>query len=99
MSHKQKLKIYPLISVMIIIFSLLTLVFFQMEVRRMGYILLKYNREYKSLQDEHRLKVMRYAKVMRPERLRDVALNKLTLEEAKSGQIIHMSGERVAVRQ
>ncbi len=99
MSHKQKLQIYPLISVIIIIIALFSLVFLQMEVRRTGYVLLKQTREYKSLQDEHRLKVMRFAKVMRPERLRDLAVTRLTLNDAKSGQIIHMAGEKIALRQ
>jgi hypothetical protein len=99
MSHQQKMKIYPFMSVIFIIVALFSLVFVQMEVRRQGYILLKVTREYKSLQDEHRLKVMRYAKVMRPERLRDLAVSRLTLNDAKSGQIIHMSGERIALRQ
>lgn len=87
-----------MMSVVIIIIALFTLVFVQMEVRRQGYELLKLTREYKSLQDEHRLKVMRYAKIMRPERLRDLAVTRLTLNDAKSGQIIHMSGEKIALR-
>ncbi|MCB0350084.1 MAG: histidine kinase [Bdellovibrionales bacterium] len=99
MSHKQKLQIYPLISVVIIIIALFSLVFLQMEVRRIGYVLLKETRQYKSLQDEHRLKVMRFAKVMRPERLRDLAVTRLTLNDAKSSQIIHMAGEKIALRQ
>lgn len=99
MSHKQKIQIYPLISVAIIIVALFTMVFLQMEVRRMGYVLLKQTRAYKALQDGHRMKVMRFAKVMRPDRLRDLAISRLTLNEVKSGQIIHMSGEKIALRQ
>ena len=99
MGHKKKSQIYPLISVTIIIVALFTLVFLQMEVRRMGYVVLKQTREFKMLQDEHRMKVMRFAKVMRPQRLRDLAMNRLTLNEVKSGQIIHMAGEKIALRQ
>ncbi len=99
MSSHHKQKLYPLLSVIIILLALFSLAFLQMEVRRMGYVMLKHTREYKSLQDEHRLKVMRYAKVMRPQRLRDVAVTKLTLNDVKSGQIIHMSGDNIAVRQ
>jgi hypothetical protein len=99
MSNKQKIQIYPLISVVIIIIALFSLVFLQMEVRRIGYVLLKETRQYKSLQDEHRYKVMRFAKVMRPERLRDLAVTRLTLNDAKSSQIIHMAGEKIALRQ
>ena len=99
MSQKQKLRLFPLVSVGIIIFALFVMVFLQMEVRRLGYVLLKQTREYKSLQDDYRLKTMRYAKIMRPERLRDLAINRLTLNEIKSGQIIHMSGDKIAVRE
>lgn len=99
MSRLYKSNAAPFISIVIIIFSLFALVFLQMEVRRMGYVFLKQTREYKNLQDKHRLKVMHYAKIMRPERLRDLAINKLTLNEVESGQIIHMSGEKIAVRQ
>lgn len=99
MSRKQKEQIYPMISVVMIIVALFTLVFLQMEVRRMGYVVLKQTHAYKVQQDEHRLKVMRFAKVMRFDRLRDLAISRLTLNEVKSGQIIHMSGEKIALRQ
>lgn len=99
MSHQHKQQLYPMLSVVIIILALFALVFIQMEVRRHGYILLKQTREFKSLQDEHRLKIMRYAKVTRPDRLRGLAVSRLTLNEAKASQIIHMSGERIALRQ
>jgi hypothetical protein len=98
-SRNQIDQMKPLISVFIIIVSLFMLVFFQMEVRRLGYIVLKQTREFKNLQDDFRLKSMRFARVMRPDHLRDLAINKLTLNELKAGQVIHMSGEKVAVRQ
>lgn len=95
--HINQLK--PLFSVMIIIFCLFTLVFLQMEVRRMGYVVLKQSREYKLHLDRYRLETMEYAKVTRPERVRGLAVTKLTLNAAKQNQIIHMAGERIAVRQ
>jgi len=98
MSQKNLSQLAPLVSVLIILASLFSLVFLQMEVRRMGYIVLKQTREYKKVQDEHRLKVMRYAKITRPERLRELAVTRLTLSEAKSSQIIHMSGDKIALR-
>lgn len=99
MSRQQINQLLPLFSVSIVIFALFSLVFLQMETRRMGYVVLKQTRAFKALEDEHRLKSMRYARIMRPEHLRDVALNKLTLNEVKAGQIIHMSGEKIALRQ
>jgi len=99
MSNNRKNQIYPLLSVAIILVALFSVAFLQMEVRRMGYMMLKQTREYKSMQDDNRLKVMHYAKIMRPQRLRNLAVTKLTLNEVKIGQIIHMSGEKIAVRQ
>jgi hypothetical protein len=95
--HLNQLK--PLFSVMIVIFCLFALVFLQMEVRRMGYVVLKQSREYKTHLDRYRMYNMEYAKAMRPERVRGLAMTKLTLNTAKQSQIIHMAGERIAVRQ
>jgi hypothetical protein len=99
MSRNQINQLQPLISVCIIIVSLFTLVFLQMEVRRMGYVVLRQTRAYKTVEDEQRLKVMRYARMIRPDHVREMAVNKLTLNEVKAGQIIHMSGEKIALRQ
>lgn len=99
MSKQQIDQLRPLFSVIIIIVSLFTLVFLQMEVRRMGYVVLKQSREYKMLLDKTRMQTMEYAKMTRPERVRDVAVNRLTLNEAKQGQIIHMAGDNIALRQ
>lgn len=99
MSRNQLNQFKPLLSILIIIFSLFTLVFLQMEVRRIGYVVLKQSREYKKMQDRYRLQTMEYAKATRPERVRGLAVSKLTLNSAKQSQIIHMAGERIAVRQ
>ena len=99
MSRDSFGNLQPFLSVLIIIVSLFTLVFLQMEVRRIGYTVLKQTREYKSLQDQHRLKVMRLARITNPERLRAMAVSRLTLSEARTGQIIHMSGDKIALRQ
>lgn len=99
MSRHQLNHLKPLLSVLIVIVSLFTLVFLQMEVRRMGYVVLKQSREYKAHLDRYRLHNMEYAKATRPERVRGLAVSKLTLNAAKQSQIIHMAGERIAVRQ
>lgn len=89
----------PIISIMIIISSLFSVVFLQMEVRRQGYAVWKQSRKYKNAMDEKRVLVSRYAKITNSNRLQEVAFSKLTLTEAKSGQIIHMSGDRIALKQ
>ncbi len=89
----------PFISIIIIITTLFSIAFLQMESRRLGYLVLKQSREYKNKKDEYRLLALKYAKKTRPERLRDVAIQKLTMSEITSGQIIHLAGDRLAVRQ
>lgn len=98
MRKNAALHFKPLLSITIILITLLVLVFLKMEVRRLGYVVLKQTREYKKLQDERRVKVMRFARIMRPDRLRELAVHRLTLNEAQEGQIIHMSGEQIALR-
>lgn len=99
MSKTSVKKLRPFISVLIIVGTLFSTVFFKMEVRRMGYLVLKENREFKNLQDEVRLKVMTYAKVTRPDRVREYALSQLTLSDAQRGQIIHLTADRIAIPQ
>lgn len=70
-----------------------------MEARRMGYSVLKQSRELRRLQDNYRLKIIEYAKLTSPEHLRRIAVSKFTLSEAEVGQIIHMSGKQIAVKQ
>ena len=99
MSTKTKSEVKPFISVLIIIMTLFSLVFFKMEVRRMGYSMLKQVQEYKTMKDMHRLKVIKYARITSPERLRMMAKTHLTLSEAELGQIIQISGEKIALKQ
>jgi len=76
MQHVSHVK--PFISILVIIFTLFSLVFFKMEVRRMGYAMLKEVQQYKKLKDLHRLKGIKYAEL---------------------GQIIQISGEKIALKQ
>ena len=96
-SKNEHLK--PVLSILIIIFSLFLMVFLQMEVRRLGYMVWKQGRDYKVVLDEKRTLAAEYAKITRPARLQEVAVSRLTLGQAKAGQIIHMSGDRVALKQ
>jgi hypothetical protein len=89
----------PMVSVSILISSLFLVVFLQMEVRRLGYVVWKKSRDLKVRTDENRLLGAEYAKTLRPSRLQEVAARRLTLVEPRAGQIIHMSGEGVALKQ
>jgi len=97
---RQKVRgLKPYISVLIVIMTLFTVVFFKMEVRRLGYIALKESRSYKSIRDQKLLQEISYAQVIRPERVRQFAMSQLTLIDARSGQIIQMTGSNIAIRQ
>ena len=99
MSKKQVSQLKPFLSVVIIISTLFVVVFFKMEVRRMGYSVLKKTQDYKALKDEYRMQVMKYAKVTRPERVKRLAVSKLTLNDAQNGQIIQLTDGRIAIPQ
>jgi cell division protein FtsL len=88
----------PWLSLGLILLSFFTMVFMQMETRRMGYVVWKQIRELKSVSDQERVLVIQYAKMNRPERLQELAVHKLTLSEINDKQVIHMTGDRVAVR-
>lgn len=89
----------PFISVGIIVMSLFMIVFCKMEMRRIGYSVLKLTRDARQMRDHERLQMIQLAKITRPERLQAVAQNRLTLKKAESGQIIQMTEQGVAFRQ
>jgi hypothetical protein len=89
----------PFVSVAIIAIALFFLAFSKMEVRRLGYSVLKFSREERSLRDLERDAVIRLAKATRPERLALVAESRLTLRRAEKGQIIQMTENGVAFEQ
>lgn len=98
MGRQQVSELKPFLSVLVIISTLFAVVFFKMEVRRMGYSVLKQAREYKRLQDQSRLLKIEYGRVTSPAHLRKLARSKLTLSDAALGQIIHLSGNNIALR-
>ena len=89
----------PFVSVTIISMALFFLAFSKMEVRRLGYSVLKLSREERSLRDLEREATIQLAKATRPERLALVAESRLTLRRAETGQIIQMTENGVAFEQ
>jgi cell division protein FtsL len=77
---------------------MLTVVFSKMEVRRMGYALLKDSRYLKTLNENKRQNQMTLASLTRPERIENYAQKKLSLKRADKGQIVQISGERIVLR-
>ena len=87
----------PYMSLGMIILTLILTVFFQMESRRLGYEALKQNQIMKELQAEFRGQSIQLAKVVRHDRIKYYAMSRLTLEQARKGQIIQMTGDKIAV--
>ena len=99
MSQKRVGDLKPFLSVLIIIATLFVMVFFKMEVRRMGYLVLKENQIYRKQQDRYRLRAMEFAQTTRHDRVKSLAKSQLTLHDAEMGQIIQLTGQIVAVPQ
>ena len=91
--------IRPFVSVVLIIATLFTIVFLQMEERRAGYVLLKMNHEQRALIDEKREREILLAKASRPQFVEQVAQRHLTLKKVSAAQIIHLSGEGLKLAQ
>jgi hypothetical protein len=81
----------PFLSILIIVGTLFSLVFLQMEERRMGYMILRLTREQRTVMDEKREKAMLLAKVTRPQHVEKMAHNRLSLQKIQAGQIIHLT--------
>jgi len=91
--------IAPFASVFVIVVCLLAIVFCKMEIRRMGYSILQLSRVERQIRDQERLQMVQLAKITRPEHVRAVAENRLTLRKAGSGQIIQMTEQGVVFRE
>lgn len=92
-------EIRPFLSVLLIVVTLFLLVFFKMEMRRLGYEVHKQDRIYKSYVDNYRLKTIQYAQAIRPERVKSMATRMTGMQTAKSGQIIYLTERGIAVPQ
>lgn len=92
-------EILPFLSILIFVATLFGLVLLKMEVRRMGYSVLKTSQEFRKMQDHHRLMSMEYARLTRPEHVRKYAVSRLTLNDARNGQIIQLTGRELAMPQ
>lgn len=99
MIRRRLHELMPFFSVLMLVVTLFTLVILKMEVRRMGYSVLKSTQEYRKLRDHYRLMSMEYAQLTRPERVRKYAMSRLTLGDARNGQIIQLAGRTLAMPQ
>ncbi len=95
---KASTALKPFISVTMVIFTLLGVVFAKMEVRRVGYTLLKESRQLKTLTETKRLHEMTLAQLVRPERIENIAQKRLSLQKPTKGQIVQLSGQRIVLQ-
>jgi hypothetical protein len=97
---KQRLnEMMPFFSVIILVATLFGLVLLKMEVRRMGYSVLKSSQEYRKLKDHQRMMQMDYARLTRPDLIRKYAVAHFNIGDARNGQIIQLAGLNLAMPQ
>lgn len=94
MKRRSMNEFKPFLSVIIIIAVLFGILFCKMEIRRIGYSILKMAQIEKKLREQRRTKELQLAELTRPERVESVAQNKFTLRKADSKQVILLSGTR-----
>tara|TARA_Y100000780_G_scaffold226633_2_gene240908 strand:+ start:78758 stop:78991 length:234 start_codon:yes stop_codon:yes gene_type:complete len=75
---------------MILVGTLFTVVFFKMEIRRMGYVVWKLSRAEKIAEDTKNLHKLEYARLTRPERIEAFAANFFSLKKAEHQQVVYM---------
>jgi hypothetical protein len=88
MSSNRIKNLKPVVSVALIILTLFSIVFLQMEERRLGYILLKLTRQYRQTLETKKNKEILLAKATRPQWVEKVASTRFTLKKAEASQII-----------
>lgn len=89
----------PFASLLIVLTLMFAVVFCKMELRRVGYSVLKLTREERKMRDLERQQSIQLAKITRPERVQSVAQARFTLKRAEFGQIIQMTDRGIALRQ
>jgi hypothetical protein len=83
----------PLFSLTIILATLFTLVFLQMEERRYGYSLLKLNRDLKKIIAEKRIRTAHLAQSMRLQTIEQIAHANNSLDRPVDHQVIHLTAK------
>lgn len=89
----------PFLSVVILIATLFSTVFFHMEIRRVGYTVLTLGRQERDLRDENRKQLVNLARLTGPERLNRIAQSRLQLTRPNPGQVIQIADQGIAITQ
>lgn len=88
MSSNHVVRIRPLISVLLMVMTLFSVVFLQMEERRLGYSLLKINQQARRVAENKKDLEIQLARNTRPQLVEKLASSRFTLRRADSKQII-----------
>lgn len=99
MSQQRMNTIKPFLSIVLLMGFLFTFAFIKMENRRMGYSFMKLAQKEKKMRNKQRQKSVELARMTGPERVQYLATQQLPLQKAKSGQIIQMTGDGLAIVQ
>lgn len=91
MSSNSSGGIKPFISILILIGTLFSVVFLQMEQRRIGYAILKLTRDQRAIVEQKRIKTIQLAKITRPQHIEKMAQTQLTMKKVSAKQIIHLT--------
>jgi hypothetical protein len=90
----------PFLSVILLVTVSLGFLVLKMEVVRTSYELVRMGRQLKLAKQEQSIVEARYAKLTRPQRLDQIATQRLLLSRVQKNQVILMAANRnLAVRQ
>ena len=88
--ENSRSSIKSLISLILILSSLFSMAFLQMEERRQSYYLLQLNKELKSMIENRRNLEIKRLNALRPQKIEKEIQSRTALNQAQSEQIIHM---------
>lgn len=99
MGKDKRQKIAPFISVIILVLLTLGSVILKMENVRMNYEVLKLRHMTKIAKDDQAHLQLTYGKLIRPDRLNKIGIQRLALAKAQKDQVVLMaSSGRMALR-
>ncbi|MFZ3228633.1 MAG: histidine kinase [Pseudobdellovibrio sp.] len=98
MSSSDIRQLKPFLSLLFIISTLLGLVFIKMDERRLSYVVLKSTRDFKKINETARQKEIALAKLLRPQLVETVAMQRLTMRKIKPAQIINLSSANLTIK-
>ena len=91
----NRAELKPLVSLLMILFTLFTVAFFKITLRRLSYSLYQANKTFDKAQDQYYSNLKIYGKLTQTHRLEN--LSKTSLHKKKKGQIIQVINGKALV--